>query len=66
MSYLFTKNNNAIVKLILIDILDKNVDIVRKSSINYFEETINQALGRYFIVSFTLRLNNNNNRKTKI
>jgi len=65
MSYLFTKNNNAIVKLILIDILDKNVDIVRKSSINYFEETINQALGRYFIVSFTLRLNNNN-RKTKI
>jgi len=64
MSYLFTKNNNAIVKLILIDILDKNVDIVRKSSINYFEETINQALGRYFIVSFTLRLNKN--RKTKI
>jgi len=64
MSYSFTKNNNTIVKLILIDILDENVDIVRKSSINYFEETINQAFGRYFIVSFTLKLSEN--RKTKI
>lgn len=57
MSYAFTQNNNAIVKLLLIDILDKNVNVIRKSTINYFAETTNQTLGRYFILSLTMRLN---------
>ena len=61
-SYTFTKNNNGIIKLLLIDILDKNLDIIRKSTVNYFEETTNQILGRYFILSMTMRLNANNSR----
>ncbi|WP_111706220.1 outer membrane beta-barrel protein [Lutibacter citreus] len=64
-SYAVTKGNNGILKLILIDILDKNVDIVRRSTINYFEETTNETLGRYFIVSFTMRLNSNSKKKNK-
>ena len=63
-AYLVSQKNNAILKLLFIDILDKNVEIVRKSNINYFEETTNQTLGRYFILSFSLRLNNQNNNKT--
>lgn len=59
MSYTFTKNNNGILKLLLIDILDRNVDIERISTINYFEETTNEMLGRYLILSLTLRLNRN-------
>ncbi len=68
-SYAITKQNNGILKLLFIDILDKNIDIERRSNINYFEETMNQMLGRYFLVSFTLRLNGNgkkmNNKKRK-
>lgn len=55
-SYALTKSNNGIIKLVLIDILDKNIDIIRKSTINYFEETTNQTLGRYFILSLTVHL----------
>ncbi|WP_298363498.1 outer membrane beta-barrel protein [uncultured Lutibacter sp.] len=64
-SYAVTKGNNGILKLILIDILDENVDIVRRSTINYFEETTNETLGRYFIISFTMRLNANGKKKVK-
>ena len=60
-AYSISKKNNAILKLLFIDILDKNVDIIKKSNINYFEETTNQTLGRYFILSFSLRLNNHKN-----
>jgi len=71
-SYAITKNKNGIVKLLLIDILDRNIDIARKSNINYFEETTNQMLGRYFIVSYTHRINGgkpkrrNKSKKNKI
>ncbi|SDW53546.1 Outer membrane receptor proteins, mostly Fe transport [Lutibacter oricola] len=64
-SYTFTKNNNGILKLLLIDILDKNVNIVRRSTINYFEETTNQTLGRYVILSLTMRLNSQNAKNMK-
>lgn len=55
-SYAFSKNNN-IVKLLLIDLLNKNVNISRKSTQNYFEETISESLGRYVILSYTYKLN---------
>ncbi len=58
MSYSFSKNNN-ILKLVLIDLLDKNIDIYRRSTANYFEETTTESLGRYVILSYTYRLNNN-------
>lgn len=64
-SYAFTKKKNNIVKLLLIDILDKNVDIRRRSTINYIEETISESLGRYVVLSYTYRLNNGKKKKKK-
>ncbi len=55
-SYALTKNNRAIVKLILIDILDQEIDIRRRSTLNFFEETVNKMLGRYIVLSFSYRL----------
>lgn len=56
MSYSLSKNNN-IVKFVLIDLLNKNVDIFRRSTINFFEETTSQSLRRYIILSYTYKLN---------
>ena len=53
-------NKNHILKLVLIDLLNKNVDIFRRSTINFFEETTSQSLGRYIILSYTFKLNTNN------
>jgi len=61
-SYSVSKNNK-IFKLVLIDLLNKNVDIFRRSTINFFEETTSQSLGRYIILSYTYRLNSGNRSK---
>ena len=55
-SYSLTKNNN-IVKLVLIDLLNRNIDVYRRSTLNYFEETNLQSLGRYVVLSYTYKLN---------
>ena len=62
LSYSITKRNN-IVKLVFIDLLNKNIDIFRRSTLNYFEETSLQSLGRYIILSYTFRLNNVKRKK---
>lgn len=64
-SYAFTKKKNNIIKLLLIDLLDKNVDIRRRSTINYIEEVTTESLGRYVILSYTYRLNNGKKKKKK-
>ena len=56
-SYSFSEKKNSIIKLVLIDLLDKNVDIYRRSTTNYFEETTSESLGRYIILSYTYKLN---------
>lgn len=63
-SYAFSKNNN-ILKLVLIDLLDKNIDLYRRSTQNYFEETTSESLGRYVVLSYTYRLNGNRKNKKK-
>ena len=63
-SYSLTRKKNNIIKLLFIDMLDKNIDIHRRSNLNYFEETTTESLGRYVVVSYTYRLNNGSN-KTK-
>jgi hypothetical protein len=63
-SYAFNKSN--ILKVVMIDLLNKNIDINRRSSLNYFEETTTQSLGRYFIISYTYRLNSGPKKKKKI
>lgn len=57
-SYTVSKNNSAVLKFLIIDLLDRNIDIVKRSTVNFFEETTNIMLGRYFILSFTYRINN--------
>mgnify|MGYP000117884940 CR=1 FL=1 len=57
--------NNHIFKLVLIDLLNKNVDIFRRSTINFFEETTAQSLGRYIVFSYTFRLNSSSRKKGK-
>ena len=64
-SYSFSEKKNSIVKLVLIDLLNKDVDIYRKSTTNYFEETTSQSLGRYIILSYTYKLNGSGSRKKK-
>ncbi|WP_298488148.1 outer membrane beta-barrel protein [uncultured Maribacter sp.] len=64
LSYAFSDKKNDILKLVLIDLLDKNVDIYRNSTINFFEETTSESLGRYIILSFTHRLNKSQNKKS--
>ncbi|WP_055436928.1 outer membrane beta-barrel protein [Lacinutrix algicola] len=56
-SYSFSEQRNSIVKLVLIDLLNKDVDIYRRSTTNYFEETTSQSLGRYIVLSYTYKLN---------
>ncbi|MGB5419651.1 outer membrane beta-barrel protein, partial [Algibacter sp.] len=54
-SYSFSKRKNNIIKLVFIDLLDRNIDIYRRSTTNFFEETISESLGRYVILSYTYR-----------
>ena len=63
-SYSLSKNNN--IKLVLIDLLNKNIDVFRRSTLNYFEETNLQSLGRYIVLSYTYKLNSGNKRKKRI
>ncbi|MEN8703390.1 MAG: outer membrane beta-barrel protein [Polaribacter sp.] len=64
-SYSLTNRNN-IVKLVFIDLLNKNRDVFRRSTLNYFEETTLQSLGRYIVLSYTYKLNaKNKKRKSK-
>ncbi|MBU2947805.1 outer membrane beta-barrel protein [Zobellia uliginosa] len=56
-SYSFSKQKSHVLKLLFIDLLDKNIDIYRRSTTNYFEETTSESLGRYFIVSYMHKLN---------
>lgn len=57
-SYNFSNNKNNILKLVLIDLLNKNVDVYRRSTTNYFEETNSESLGRYIILSYIYTLRN--------
>lgn len=57
-SYALVKNNH-IFKLLLIDMLNQNVDIFRRSTANFFEETTAQSLQRYVVLSYTFRLQGN-------
>lgn len=65
MSYSLSKNNN-IIKVVLIDLLDKNIDVDRKSTLNFFEETNLQRLGRYVVLSYTFKLNAGNKKSKSI
>jgi hypothetical protein len=47
-------------------LLDKNIDVERKSTLNFFEETNLQRLGRYVVLSYTFKLNAGNKKSRGI
>ena len=65
MSYSLSKNNN-IIKIVLIDLLDKNINVDRRSTLNFFEETNLQSLGRYVVLSYTFKLNAGHKKKKRV
>ncbi|MBW0179042.1 TonB-dependent receptor [Sediminibacterium sp.] len=53
----FMKNKRAELKLSVFDMLNKNIGINRSANQNYIEDTRYNVLQRYFLLSFTYRLN---------
>ncbi|MDE3251563.1 MAG: TonB-dependent receptor [Bacteroidota bacterium] len=53
----FLKNQRAELKLSVFDLLNQNIGISRNASQNYIEDTRYNVLQRYFLLSFTFRLN---------
>ena len=60
-SYALMKDKSLTVMLTALDILNKNIGIVKNSSDNYFEETHREVLGNYYMLSLTYNLNGNKN-----
>lgn len=53
----FLKNKRGELKLSVYDLLNKNVGVNRSANQNYIEDTRYNVLQRYFLLSFTFRLN---------
>ena len=55
-SYSILKSKNLNFMLTALDILNKNIGIIRTSTDNYFEEVHQEVLGNYFMLSLTYNL----------
>ncbi|MBV1888075.1 MAG: outer membrane beta-barrel family protein, partial [Urechidicola sp.] len=55
--YTFKKSKLMNAKFTALDILNKNVGLVRTSSDNYFQEIQREVLGTYYMLSLTFNLN---------
>lgn len=53
----FLKNKRAEVKMSAFDLLNRNAGVSRNANQNYIEDTRYNVLQRYFLLSFTYRLN---------
>lgn len=62
-SYDLNSSKSLNIMISALDILNKNIGIVRRSSDNYFEETQREVLGNYYMLSLTYNLNGNKNPK---
>lgn len=58
-SYFLTNSRALNVKLSALDILNKNIGLLRTSNGNYFQEVSREVLGQYFMISLTYTLNSN-------
>jgi len=61
LSYALLPSKSLTLMVTALDILNKNVGIVRTSSDNYFQETYKDVLGNYYMFSLTYNLNGNKN-----
>ena len=64
-SYALLESRRLNLMISALDILNKNIGIVRNSSDNYFEETTKEVLGNYYMFSVTYNLNGNKNKGGK-
>lgn len=58
-SYMLLKTKNLNLNLTAVDILNKNIGLIRTSTDNYFEEVHQEVLGNYYMLSLTYNLNGN-------
>jgi hypothetical protein len=59
------KGKRGNLKFQVLDILDKNIEIERVSSDNYFEETFKKSLGTYAMLSFTYSIKPPSGKESK-
>lgn len=53
----FLKNKSIELKLSAFNLLDKDLGVTQTSNVNYYERTVTNSLGRYFLLTFTYSLN---------
>jgi hypothetical protein len=53
----FLKNNSGELKLSVFNLLDSELGITQTNNVNYYERSVTNSLGRYFLLSFTWSLN---------
>lgn len=57
LSRTFLKNNSGELKLSVFNLLDQDLGVTQTAATNYYERSITNSLGRYFLLSFTYSLN---------
>lgn len=63
--YVFMNQKRGLLKLQVIDVLDKDVGVRITSTTDYYEETYSKNLGTYAMLSFTYSLKPRNRKKRK-
>lgn len=53
----FMKNNSGELKLSVFNLLDSELGITQTNNVNYYERSVTNSLGRYFLLTFTYSLN---------
>jgi len=64
-SYSFLKTKSLNLRIKALDILNKSIGLVKKSSDNYYIETQREVIGTYYMLYLTYNLNGNKNPNTK-
>ena len=64
-SYSFLKAKSLNLRIRALDILNKSIGLVKKSSDNYYIETQREVLGTYYMLYLTYNLNGNKNPNAK-
>ncbi|MCH7401168.1 hypothetical protein ACFOUP_01305 [Belliella kenyensis] len=55
------KNNMGEVKLSCDNLLNQNIGVAQRADVNFIEQTVTNNLGRFYMLSFTYKMNNNAN-----
>jgi hypothetical protein len=53
----FMRNNSGELKLSVFNLLDSELGVTQTTAVNYYERSVTNSLGRYFLLTFTYSLN---------